>query len=55
MTKAAQGTAIASGNFMAATAMDVADVERKFPGKYTGAIAQMTAYTACLKANGVIF
>ena len=45
---------IASGNFMAATAMDVADIEKNFPGKYTAAIAKMMAYTACLKANGVI-
>jgi hypothetical protein len=52
--RAAQSVAIASGNFVAAQFSDVGDVESKFPGKYTAAIAQMTAYTACMKAARVI-
>jgi hypothetical protein len=28
--------------------MDVADIESKFPGKYTSAIAQMLAWAKCM-------
>lgn len=51
---AGQQNLIRSGNFLAAQAIDVAEIELKFPGKYTAAIAQMGAYTLCLKANGYI-
>ncbi|MBK8456231.1 MAG: hypothetical protein IPL47_03255 [Phyllobacteriaceae bacterium] len=53
-TLAAQRQMITSGNFIAAQAIDVAEVMAKFPGKYDAAIAQMEAYTACLKKNGLI-
>jgi len=51
---AGQQNLINSGNFVAAQAIDVAEVLAKFPGKYDAAIAQMEAYTACLKRNGII-
>jgi hypothetical protein len=51
---AGQQDMIASGNFMGAQAIDVAEVMAKFPGKYDAAIAQMAAYTACLKQHGII-
>jgi len=50
----AQKALIDSGNFSAAIAMDVADITSKFPGKYDAALAQMGAYAACLKANGLV-
>lgn len=53
-TLAGQQEMIASGNFIAAQGIDVAEIEAKFPGKYTKAIAQMEAYTACLKKHGII-
>jgi hypothetical protein len=34
--------------FLSAMMMDVQDVESKFPGKYTSAIAQMMAYARCM-------
>ena len=34
--------------FLTAMMMDVDDVESKFPGKYTSAIAQMMAYAKCM-------
>ena len=52
-TLASQQQMIASGNFVSAQAIDVAEVLTKFPGKYDAAIAQMEAYTACLKRNGL--
>ena len=51
---AAQAGLVNSGNFTGATAMDIADIHAKFGNKYDGAIAQMLAYTACLKRTGVI-
>lgn len=51
---AGQQRMIASGNFMAAQAIDVTEILTKFPGKYDAAIAQMGAYTACLQENGLI-
>lgn len=51
---ATQKSLIDSGNFMAASAMDVADIRAKFGNKYDSAIAQMEAYTACLKQHGLI-
>uniref|UniRef100_UPI0019805337 hypothetical protein n=1 Tax=Rhizobium sp. FKY42 TaxID=2562310 RepID=UPI0019805337 len=53
-TLAGQQEMIASGNFMAAQGIDVAEVEAKFPGKYTKAIYQMEAYTTCLKKHGLV-
>ncbi|AUC53404.1 hypothetical protein CDO87_09440 [Sagittula sp. P11] len=52
--QAAQASLIASGNFMGAVMMDVADIQSKFPGKYDVALAQMVAYAECLKQNGVV-
>jgi len=52
--QAQQAEAIASGNFMAAVAMDIADIRLKFGDKYDGAIAQMTAYAHCLKQHGIV-
>lgn len=49
----AQKKLIDSGNFMAAQAMDIADLAQ-FSPKYDNAIAQMEAYTLCLKRNGII-
>ena len=51
---AGQQDQIAAGNFVAAQAIDIAEVEALFPGKYEEAIAQMMAYTACLRQNGLI-
>ena len=51
---AGQKGMINSGNFIAAQAIDVAEVIAKFPGKYDAAIAQMEAYTLCLKQHGII-
>lgn len=51
---AGQQEMIASGNFIAAQAIDVTEVKAKFPGKYDAAIDQMEAYTVCLKKNGII-
>lgn len=51
---AGQQQQIQSGNFIAAQAIDVLEIEAKFPGKYTEAIAQMELYTACLKRYGII-
>lgn len=53
-TLAGQQEMIASGNFIAAQAIDVGEVMAKFPGKYDAAIYQMEAYTACLKRYGII-
>lgn len=50
----AQQSLIRSGNFLGAVAMDVADIQAKFPGKYDAAIGQMMAYAACLKQNGIV-
>jgi hypothetical protein len=51
----AQRSLTASGNFMAAVAMHVADIRAKFPdGRYDAAIAQMMAYSSCLKATGQV-
>ncbi len=48
--RASQKSLIKSGNYMGAFAMDVADIMAKFPdGKYSEAIAEATAYMACLK------
>jgi len=53
--QAAQTALISSGNWMGATALDVADLQSpKFHHKYDAAIAQMAAYTACMKAAGAI-
>jgi hypothetical protein len=51
---ARQGQHIAGNNFLGAVAMDIADIRSKFGTKYDSAIAQMEAYTACLKQNGLI-
>lgn len=51
---AAQRQAVNSGNFIAAQAMDIADIRAKFGDKYDSAIAQMEAYTLCLRRNGLI-
>ncbi len=51
MYRTAQSSAISSGNFMGAVAMDVNDIHSKFGDKYDSAIAQMTAYAECLKLN----
>ena len=51
---AGQQDMVASGNFIGAQAIDVAEVLAKFPGKYDSAIIQMEAYTACLKQNGIV-
>jgi hypothetical protein len=53
-TLASQQEMIASGNFIIAQGIDVAEVKAKFPGKYDSAIDQMEVYTACLKANKII-
>ncbi len=52
--RAAQARAIQTTGFMSAQAMDIADIRAKFGDKYDGAIAQMEAYTLCLRRNGVI-
>lgn len=39
---------------MAVQAQDAAEVAALFPGKYDDAITQMTAYTECLRRNGLI-
>lgn len=44
---------IDSGNFLQAQAMDIADLAR-FSPKYDAAIAQMSAYTNCLKQNRLV-
>lgn len=49
-----QNQLINSGDFMAAQAKDIAEIESKFSKKYDAAIAQMEAYTACLKKNGQV-
>jgi hypothetical protein len=51
---ATQTALVDSGNFMSAVAMDVADIESKFPGKYEAAIAQMLLYANCLKQYGLV-
>lgn len=51
---AQQRSAVAGGRFLAATQMDVANIRQLFGNKYDGAIAQMEAYTLCLKQNGLI-
>lgn len=57
--RAQQQQLIASGNFMGAVAMDVADIRRIAtqagdPARYDGAISQMLAYAGCLKATGQV-
>ena len=47
-----QRNLIARGRAEAAFAMDVADIKTKFGSKYDEAIAEATAYLACLKKNG---
>ncbi|MEX0310622.1 MAG: hypothetical protein AB3N17_10290 [Tateyamaria sp.] len=51
---AAQRHSVNSGNFLAAQAMDIADIRAKFGSKYDAAIAQMEAYSLCLRRNGII-
>ena len=51
---AAQRQAIAGENFIAAQAMDIADIRTKFGDKYDSAIAQMEAYSLCLRQHGII-
>lgn len=51
---AAQRQAVNSGNFLSAQAMDITDIRAKFGSKYDSAIAQMEAYTLCLRQNGII-
>jgi hypothetical protein len=46
-----QALAIAEGRFMDAVSMDIADVSRKFPGKYDDALDQMQRYAQCLDDN----
>jgi hypothetical protein len=45
----AQNALIKSGNTLGALAMDIADIKAKFGDKYDEAIAEATAYAACLK------
>ncbi len=49
-----QQSMINSGNFIAATQLDIVDIRTKFGSKYDEAIEEMQAYTACLKSNGRI-
>ena len=42
------------GQIMAAFILDAAEVERKFPGKYTASILQARAYAECLRLHGLI-
>lgn len=51
---AAQRQAVNSGNFLSAQAMDITDIRAKFGDKYDSAIAQMEAYSLCLRRNGII-
>lgn len=52
--QARQATLIAQGRFMDAVEMDIADVSRKFPGRYDSALAQMRRYAQCLEDNKAI-
>jgi hypothetical protein len=45
---------IAGGRFNEAFGMEAADVIGKFGSKYNDAIAEATAYLACLEANGQV-
>ena len=45
---------ISAGRVYAAFRLDVAEIRRKFPGKYDAGLAQAEAYAACLKAHGFI-
>lgn len=57
--RARQSSLIASGRFLDAVAMDIADVRRVAalagnPEKYDHALAEMQAYVACLKATNQV-
>ncbi len=41
------------GQVLAAFNLDAAEVESRFPGKYTASIAQARAYAECLRAHGM--
>lgn len=53
-TYARRRALISAGRVYDAFRLDVAEIRRKFPGKYDVGLAQAEAYAACLKAHGFI-
>jgi len=52
--RAVQQNLINNGHWQAATDMDIVDIRSRYGSKYDMAIADMQAYTSCLKKEGVI-